>query len=414
MAEKLLPGTHSVDRVKPTFNERLDAWTLRFRVRFRDGRVSDNIRVQAKTKGEARRRARAKAESLLRTSGTSKWTYESTAINFLDTVVSENISSAALKGRTKQRYKESLAHIRTRSTGRSLGALTRPSTLKSIIKSVSEEVGVESARQVRSVLSAYVIQAMLDQELMDHNPLLGQKLSYTTPKRREKQTPSLKQWQRISHFVIHEDDRTAPMPGKTSPQAQKTSARARHRRVAELTALQMATGLRLTEALGIVWADVSEAEGLVWITVNPDLSKTGVGRTVPILIPDVADWLLLNRRSSAQPVIPQPTDENKRWDRTGATRAVADYYDGMAERLSLPILNEVRSHVWRSVLNTMTAGRLDADTRAAYFGHTTAMNRRSYTDHVNVRPMADAVKALSAENLPSNLPSREGMFRESQ
>lgn len=208
--------------------------------------------------------------------------------------------------------------------------------------------------------------------------------------------PTQAEWQAFLDYVLT-DDPDSPMPGKENvPQAHKREAKARHARIIQLTELQLATGLRASEARQITWADVAQDDhDVVWVTVRPEISKTKVGRTIPVLVPEVGKRLLARKGKDEELVIPQP-NSGKPWDKAGVHKAVRDYYEGVASASEdLAFLKKIRSHAWRGALNTITAPHLRPDIRAAYFGHTEKVNARAYTDHVNVRPMMEAVETLT-------------------
>lgn len=329
--------------------------------------------------------------------GTSSiWSLDDSITDFIDKVVKPEIDEdTKIRPRTRERYNEVLAHFRAHTEGRSIRSLQTAANYKAVLKTISEQHGVETSRQARSVVSARVIQQLIEHGLLDRNPIHGVTMSFTKSTPEAKTVPTVDEWRRLLRFIIDEDDPAAPMPGKTTPQAMKLSARARHRRVRELTLLQMATGMRINEALSVVWenADV-DSDGILWVTVPAEVSKTGRGRTVPVLVPEVAN-LFKSQDKTKGLLIPQPTDECKPWDRAGATKGVRDYYKGLASTNdNLKFLENIRSHIWRKVLTTAFAGILQPHIIAAYFGHTPEVSQGSYTDDVNVRPVLDAAKIV--------------------
>ncbi len=71
-----------------------------------------------------------------------------------------------------------------------------------------------------------------------------------------------------------------------------------------------------------------------------------------------------------------------------------DYYDGISQSGDPEFAAQISSHAWRRTLNTMMASYLPVEVRAAYFGHTEQMNRRSYTDPVQVLPVMTTVHQI--------------------
>ncbi|MDO4791496.1 MAG: tyrosine-type recombinase/integrase [Buchananella hordeovulneris] len=392
---KLQPGEDTIKSVTPRKTE--TGYELRWRVRDFEGRLHVK-RTQARTVGEARRRAYEKAEQIKRaTSGvTTSWTPADAIADFLDREVEPVIKEKRLSEASRTRYLEVLAHYRRHTLGKSVSAATSASSLIRTLKAISEEIGPETARQTRSVVSNYVFGQLIVHQVVPSNPIRGMSFDFLRAENIEqKYYPTQAEWQAFLDYVLA-DDPDSPMPGKENvPQAHKAEAKARHARIIQMTELQLATGLRASEARQITWVNITEADGTVWVTVPATISKTKVGRTIPVLVPEVGERLLARRGEDDTLVIPQPTS-GRPWDKAGVHKAVREYYTGVATKSEeLAFLAKVRSHAWRGALNTITAPHLRPDIRAAYFGHTEKVNARAYTDHVNVRPMMEAVGALT-------------------
>lgn len=392
---KLQPGEDTIKSVTPRKTE--TGYELRWRVRDFEGRLYAK-RTQARTVGEARRRAFEKAEQIKRaTSETTTWTPADSITDFIDREVEPAIKEKRLSKASRARYLEVMAHYRRYTQGKSISAATSASSLIRTLKTISKEIGPETARQTRSVVSNYLFGQLIVHQLTPSNPIRGMSFDFLKSENSEgKYYPTQAEWQAFLDYVLT-DDPDSPMPGKENvPQAHKREAKARHARIIQLTELQLATGLRASEARQITWADVAQDDhGVVWVTVRPEMSKTKVGRTIPVLVPEVGKRLLARKGKDEELVIPQP-NSGKPWDKAGVHKAVRDYYEGVAGTSEdLAFLKKIRSHAWRGALNTITAPHLRPDIRAAYFGHTEKVNARAYTDHVNVRPMMKVVEALT-------------------
>ena len=392
---KLQPGEDTIKSVTPRKTE--TGYELRWRVRDFEGRLYAK-RTQARTVGEARRRAFEKAEQIKRaTSETTTWTPADSITDFIDREVEPAIKEKRLSKASRARYLEVMAHYRRYTQGKSISAATSASSLIRTLKTISKEIGPETARQTRSVVSNYLFGQLIVHQLTPSNPIRGMSFDFLKSENSEgKYYPTQAEWQAFLDYVLT-DDPDSPMPGKENvPQAHKREAKARHARIIQLTELQLATGLRASEARQITWADVAQDDhGVVWVTVRPEMSKTKVGRTIPVLVPEVGKRLLARKGKDEELVIPQP-NSGKPWDKAGVHKAVRDYYEGVAGTSEdLAFLKKIRSHAWRGALNPITAPHLRPDIRAAYFGHTEKVNARAYTDHVNVRPMMKAVEALT-------------------
>lgn len=395
--QKLAPGQHTIATSKP--RKKNDHIDITWRIRDFEGRLHTKY-SRGRTAGEARRRALAKAEQILKSTADlqTTWTVADSITDFIDKEVAPVLEEKDLSPASRARYKEVLAHYRRYTEGKSIAAVTSAASLIKTLKNIANDIGKETSRQTRSVVSNYVLGQLIVHQVIPLNPIKGMSLDFLKPSKEElKYYPSEAEWRAFLAFVLA-DDPNAPMPGKEHiPQAHKASAKARHARVIQLTELQMATGLRASEARQLTWGHITEEDGTVWITVTPDIAKTKIGRTIPVLVPEVGQRLLSRRGNNDELVIPQPTS-SKPWDKAGVHKAIREYYEGVADtHEDLAFLHLVRSHAWRGALNTLTAPFLTPDIRAAYFGHTEKVNARSYTDHVSVKPMVDTVKRLMDE-----------------
>lgn len=403
--QKLQPGEHTINRVKVTKLGK--AKVIRWSGRDWTGEPHHK-RTQGRDAGECRARALRTWEKILAESAAvtadSSWTLDDSITEFIDKVVIPAIKEADTKPRTQTRYLEVLGLYRRYTQGRSMRSLTTAAAIKGVIKTIADKHGTESARQARSVVSAYVIQQQIEHGLLDRNPIHGVSMTFTRAKPSHHVIPTVEEWKRLLTYIMYEEDAHAPMPGQNSPQAKKESARQRHARVMELTMLQMVTGLRISEALTLTWDNVEiDNDGIAWVKVTAELSKTGRPRNVPVLVPEVSA-ALAKAHAGTGLVIPAPSDRNKAWDRSGATKAVRHYYTGLAKTQGFDFLAENRSHVWRKVLTTAMAGKLEPSMIANYFGHTPEVSSASYTDKLNVRPMIETSKLvlLGGQELSTN------------
>lgn len=398
---KMQPGEHNIDRVKATkMTGRNGGVVIRWLGVLKNGKQIQR-RSQGSTAGQARLRARLTWDKACREAETLDgrvWTTQDSLTAFIDEVVKPAVDESGRRPNTITRYNEVLSIYRRYTDGQSLFTHEKASHIKNTLRKIALDIGAETSRQTRSVVSHYLIGSMIEHGLLDHNPIHGLSMPFTKSQPKEEdlvQIPTVPEWRLFLDFVLNEDDPNSPMPGKTTPQSKKLSARQRHARVIQLTQLQLATGLRISEALGITWRDVTaDDNGDTWVTVSSKLSKTKIGRTVPVLIKQVSDNLWARHGEPDVPVIPQPTGL-KHWDRAGATKAVREYYSGLAStRKEFTFLEKNRSHVWRKTLTTATKSILPPHIQAAYFGHTEDVSNRSYTDSVNVRPVISAAQDL--------------------
>ncbi len=152
---------------------------MRWRIRDHEGRLHIK-RSQASTAGEARRRAYEKVDHILRSTADMKstWSTADTITDFLDQEVLPIIESKRLSDTSKERYLGVLAHYRRYTKGKSIASCaTAPSLIKTL-KVIADEVGIETARQTRSVVSNYVFQQLILHQLVQSNPIRGVSLDF--------------------------------------------------------------------------------------------------------------------------------------------------------------------------------------------------------------------------------------------
>ncbi|RKR74753.1 site-specific integrase [Frondihabitans australicus] len=400
---RLEPGEHSIDRVKA--RERDNAFVIDWSVRLLDGRIV-NRRTQAASVSEARRRAKVTAAQLLN-SNEGPWKPTADLKGYIEDVSRPAIERSRLRPNSKARYFAVLdlllgkceAHDHAFSfAGHTIASGTRFRALEACLKEIAELHGSETAHQARSVLSKYVIQELNRDEVMTGNPLKGMSidLSGSKPKRRRGGRALTEEEYRWALDYMLEID---PSVGLIKPVQGRWTLEdliAKRRNIVDLTLLQAATGLRVTEANSLTWGDVkSSADDTVRVTVTEDVSKTHRERTVPILDERVADRIL-DRQTSGVPltdfVIGAPTDSTKKWNRDNCQKAANKLYLELAAELEIPLLTTARTHVWRATLNTLLVADVPEAIRSAYFGHDVAVNRTAYTDISDTTAMLDAAR----------------------
>lgn len=175
---KLLPGTHSIDRVNPRKTDE-GVYVLDWSVRTHGGKLLRR-RSQGRTKGEARARARTKAADLLTTSG-GAWAPSSPLTDYLDQVVQPSIENAStLKELSRSRYLASLKLVRHELKGYSIHDGTRFRVLEKSLQAIAQKKP-GSVSSARTVLSKYLITQLIRDGLLDGNPLSGVSLDLEVP-----------------------------------------------------------------------------------------------------------------------------------------------------------------------------------------------------------------------------------------
>lgn len=385
---RLDPGHHSIDRVTP--RQRDDGvWVLDWSVRLDDGKLLTK-RSQGSTKGAVRSRAKAKASDLLAT-GNSTWSRTSPVTDYITKVSTPAVDAAAIRESSRDRYHLVLGHLSNQFKGYSIGDAMRFRTLERAITDIAATNGSQTAKQARTVLSKYVIQQLIRDEVIDHNPISGMSIDLGTHKASTKpaggRALTKAEYTTVVQWLLDLD------PAKGSARRSVT----KRRNTRDLTLIQAVTGLRIGEVRTLEWAEVTvDDNGQMTVTVTADKSKTHKARTVPVLDERVAEVILTRQNTiGGTYVVGAPMDPNKIWDKMNCQRSVAALYKEIAESTGVGLLATGRSHLWRATLNTLMLD-LPEVVRSAYFGHDEAVNRASYTDLTDTSVMVTAARKLRA------------------
>lgn len=405
---RIEPGHHSIDRAVP--RQRGNVWLLDWSVRLPDGRLMPK-RSQGATKGQVRQRAKATAAELL-TSGGGTWKTTSSLHDYVNQISRAVVTTAKLEPSSRTRYFLALnqlvgecnGHSHTDSLrGHSIASGTRFRALEGCLKEIAQLHGTESARQARSVLSKYVLQQLNRDELIHGNPIAGMSIDLTSakPARSKEGAQSLtkSQYYAVVDHLLALD----PVAGQTKPRLGRWSLEdriARRRNAIDLTLLQAATGLRVSEANQITWNHVeTDDNGTIHINVTADISKTHRGRRVPVTDDSIAQRVL-SRQNAAESrsayVIGTPADQMTVWDRGNCQKTTTALYKELSKSLEIERLTTLRTHLWRATLNSLLLDEVPEVARVAFFGHNTATNRGSYTDLADTSGMVSAARRLRA------------------
>lgn len=390
----LKPGQHMAGQTKPE-RQANGTYFGRFSVRLMDGKIV-RLKVTAPTVGEWKTRAVAAAEEALRAAGTEgAWKPTSQMSDYIEKVSVPAVRASTLRERSKVKYEHLLDILGEEFRGYAIHDAVRFRRLETVLKDVARERGAESARNARNVLSKWVLQQLIRDEVIDANPLAGMAIDLGNEKKTGKaqggKALTADEYERALDYLLSVDaeDVAPPRRGRFT-----TADRVEHRRTTvELTLLQAATGFRIGEALGLRVSEVEDDGQTMTVSVPAERSKTHRGRTVPVLDARVAERLRVRvARATGELMFPAPAAPDSRWDQSNAQKAVKRLLGEVAEECSIPLLTEVSSHVWRATLNTraMNAG-VPAEVRAAYFGHDAEINRTAYTDTTDTSGLVAAL-----------------------
>lgn len=355
------------------------------------------FKIRAKGKTEFRIKGKAKCEEALK-SGTSVWSKSNPITDYIDDVSAPAINAARLRSNTKSRYHLAITQLRGKLKGFTIADAVKFRTLERILKEIAQTHGSESARQARTVLSKYILDQLIREELIEHNPIRGIAIDLGDNNKSGKASGGRAITDAdyeavVNHLVTR--DTARPLPPGTDMRA---TSIAKHRNVVALALLQSGTGLRISEALALTRSDAATTAESITLTVTEEVSKTHRARSVPILDKRVESWwrtrLEALPANPDTPLIPSPGDAQRHWRTDNAVKACALLYKDVGQELGNQTVAELRSHAWRTILNNRAIAKgVAAEIRSAYFGHDSEMNTKAYTDLTDVEGMARALKS---------------------
>lgn len=402
MPTALAPGENSIDSVKPTKLSN-GSYSIQWRLCHYDGKIQKYTTKHKGTIGELRRRAKKKAAAeLARHGGNGKWKPSSQMRDFIcDDAIPAMLASTKLKERTKNNYQRNLQYVASELGGYAIANAVRPRTIEEAFERIALAHGTSTAKQALKATSKYVMERLVRDELISSNVLrdFAPDLPDHVARHRPAggQALTCDQREQVIVYLLSTEVAEIFAKNKAARLYSREDQRAKQRLVVDATLLQAVTGMRISEVRQLRRERVSEIDGVLIIEISPEESKTKKGRRIPILDERVEDRLrgrlLDDDGDPSSLVFAAPSAPDKEWDASNAQKAVRQLYIRLSETLNIPLLSEVRSHVWRTTLNNewMDAG-IPEVIRSAYLGHTEDVNRQYYTDLTDIRPIMTMLK----------------------
>lgn len=405
---RLAEGEHSIDRanVRVLGNAKLLDWRIRIPGEAQPKKVTTQV-AKTRSNAELKAKAKAKAEELLRTGGKkADWKPSSSLGEFAREVVTVDIDKAGVAARTKDQYRGALRlligdcdrHAHTHALGRrTIAAAVKYDVLEDCLLEIAELHGAEIARQSRTVLSGYVMKALKRRNLIQGNPIRGERLDLKANARpHDGRTGGVAlseaDYRRVVEHLLAID----PAEGVEKPKRGRWTLAdriAQRRNAIDLALLQAGTGLRINEARQ-VWRDLmlDDADGLR-VNVVKEITKGGTPRVAYVLNEDIAVRVrerLSQPGAGSDPLVGSPYAESAVWDLSNLTSVNRSLYLELAEDLKITAFEKERSHIWRATLNTLLKGTVPDAMLEAQFGHTADVNRSHYTDTAMPLSVAEA------------------------
>lgn len=402
-------GENSIDRARITREEN-GSLSMQWFVRLPNGRLVRRTTRGKCSKGELRRRAHAKADELIAQSGQSgAWKGSSSMSDYIMREAIPGVETAddsVLRPRTKKSYLRVLSLVADALKGFRIADAVRPRTLEEALASIALSSGTATARQCAKTMSKYVLEPLVRDEVIAHNPLKSFKPRLPEHRGTSKavggQALAPDERERVIGYLLSVDpnDVEPPKRGRYTVKDRRSLRRS----VVEITLLQAATGLRINEARLLTLADMGEEGSVLSVTVKAEVSKTHRGRTIPVTDARVAERMRRRMEEVGDDagalLFPAPAASGSVWDLNNAEHAIKRLYRELADELDIPLLREVSTHVWRATLNTewMQKG-IPEVIRSAYFGHSPEVNRNYYTDTTSVSVLVGMLRQGNGESV---------------
>lgn len=428
------PGDDSIDNSTPRKPTKLgDPWVLRWRYWPADGGQVQPFRTQGPTRAETLRKARDKLAAVKAAEAAddvvtgNDWTLSDPMADYLDKVTlpaidnGQNKNGDPLAIGSKRVYRGYVRLLRgecgndahdhgataiTAGNG-TIGRAIRLRAAEACIQDIAQTHGAGTADGCRTVLEKYVYGQLRRDGLLERSPLAGMDIALGNFKAQAKPEnpaiPAKDYYTVLDHLLSM--DAEAIEPPKQMQKRLIPAFFAKRRNAIDLTLLQMTTGMRIGECRSLEPFEVLDnAAGGVNIFIPEAKAKNHEERTVTVLDDRVAERIRQRRNATRKGnyVLGAPADSRKRWDDSNSAKAVAALYRDLATATGVDVLEvDFRSHGWRGTLNMLHFGLPD-HIRAAWFGHTSAVNRRNYTrsnvDHSEIvaRHRAERERHLKA------------------
>ncbi|MFE5775526.1 hypothetical protein [Brachybacterium sp. NPDC056505] len=432
---RLGEGEHSIDRVQVTEERDAEgkvlyrrlAWTIRLPGNAKTTRKFTQGSPRS-TDTAIRTKARATAKRMLEEhtrGGASDWTKRSSFAEFCEAVVRPDIAKApGLSVTTRKAYSASLDLLIGKCDGLSHEATQHdkalgPKTIQAAAKILAIEAclqeiarlhGKETSRRARSVLTGWVFRDLRRHELLETNPIKGERIDLSSMARQREvasggQTVALTrdEYNRVMDFLVDMD----PSQGITAPKRGRWGLEHRvamRRNMISVTLIQAGTGLRISEARQAWRGLVRDDAAHMAIDVDKAIAKGKVPRLAHVLdertIWHIRELLLAHPEDPEDAlIVGQAGDRTKVWELSKVRAEARALYDLVAEELGIAKLSMPGhlTHIWRATMNMqLMAVGIPPAARAQQLGHTEQVALDYYTSAMPVEMATEARAAIYA------------------
>lgn len=338
---RLEPGQHSIDRVEPFQRPGRDGWTIHWHLRLPSGKLEreGGRFTQAATKGQARAKARAIAEDVLKGSGNGTWKGSDPVLDYMEKVTLPKIRSKVNADATRATKRDELAASTARRyelayrllrgdcqddhrhkhslAGLTLREAMKPRALTSCLEEIAQLHGAVNAKHAKTVAKKYLAAELRIDEVIEFNPLSELHVDMSKAKEpaysRGGRALSREEYVEVLRYLLDADPESVERP--------KRGRWTREQRVVERAACldiilaQATTGLRISELCSREVADCYvDEQGTFIVLLDPEDTKTKAGRQVAVLAPEVSTRLARRLDAGSPWLFPAPSDLAKAWD----------------------------------------------------------------------------------------------------
>ena len=375
--------------------------------------------TQAPTKGQARAKARAIAQDLLKGSGNGQWKGSDPVLDYLEEVTLPKIRSKMntnptraakrdeLSPNTVRRYELAYRLLRGECDQQhqhkhSLAGLTlreamKPRALTSCLEEIARLHGAVNAKHSKIVAKKYLAAELRVDEVIEFNPLTDLDIDFS----KAKEPAYARGGQALTRGQLTESLRYLLTADPEDVERPKRGRWTREQRVIERAACldiilaQATTGLRISELCMRPVADCYvDGDGTFIVLLGAKDTKNRTGRQVAVLAPEVSERLARRLNAGSPWLFPSPSDPSKVWDPRNRDRKLAAVYQELANELDIAMFEHERGHSWRTTNNTLLYDLLPEATRIRLFGHSKAVNRAKYTAVTTTEAMVAAASPL--------------------
>ena len=224
-----------------------------------------------------------------------------------------------------------LTYLTEAFKGYSIASVARRRTIEELLKGIAAEHGAESGRHAKGVASRYFFEELIKDDVIEFNPLAGARIDLGMVKKTTRpeggRALTADEYDRVLAHLLTLNPAEGVVPPKRGRYTLEDRV-AVHRCCIDLTLLQMATGLRVSEARTLMWDDIiTDDQNRPACIIRAENAKTGTTRVAALVEPAVYEHLTRRRDEvGGAYVVGAPLNPDTEWDRYNAQKALKAFY----------------------------------------------------------------------------------------